>query len=280
MYYIMERKNDGLRKPYDLAASIVLYNNDLGQLQHCISSFLTTSLNVKLYLIDNSESDDLGKVSFDSRVSYHHTGANLGFGKAHNIAIRRSIAESPFHLVLNPDISFNRGTLENIVDFARDNSDVGLIMPKILNANGELQYLCKRLPSPVTLILRRFFKDAPAVVDKFLRHYEMREKDYDVIFSAPNLSGCFMFFRSEALQSVGGFDERYFMYMEDIDIARRVHMYYKTVYFPHVQVTHGHERASYRFNKLFWMHILSAIKYFNKWGWFYDPERLRINKSI
>jgi GT2 family glycosyltransferase len=96
----------------------------------------------------------------------------------------------------------------------------------------------------------------------------------------PYLSGFFMFLRIEALNYVGLFDERFFMYPEDIDLTRRIHKYYKTIFYPYTEIVHGYERGSYKSFKLFYIHIVNIIKYFNKWGWFFDKERKMVNKKI
>jgi hypothetical protein len=93
----------------------------------------------------------------------------------------------------------------------------------------------------------------------------------------PYLSGCFMFFRTKALQDVGLFDERFFMYMEDVDLSRRMHSKYKTIFLPTVSIYHEYEKASYKNFKSLKMHLKSSIQYFNKWGWFIDKERKKIN---
>lgn len=138
--------------------SIVLYNNKKEQVIRAINSFLNTDLRVKLFLIDNSPSDSLRELeSLDQRIKYIYNNANLGYGKAHNIALKKSREENvPYHLVLNPDIYFEKGVLEKLYEFMEDNKDVGLIMPKVLYPNGQIQYLCKLLPTPMDLILRRF----------------------------------------------------------------------------------------------------------------------------
>jgi len=110
--------------------------------------------------------------------------------------------------------------------------------------------------------------------------YEMREKDYQTKFVAPSLSGCFMFLRTEALQKIGLFDERYFMYLEDIDLSRRIFQQYKNVYFPTQIIYHDHAKGSYKSLKLLFIHIQSALRYFNKWGWFFDKERKKINAMV
>ncbi|MNE88458.1 N-acetylglucosaminyl-diphospho-decaprenol L-rhamnosyltransferase [compost metagenome] len=86
-----------------------------------------------------------------------------------------------------------------------------------------------------------------------------------------------MFCRTEVLQKVGGFDPRYFMYLEDYDLTRRVHKLSKTVFYPNATVYHGFKKESYVNPILLKYHIQSAVKYFNKWGWIWDRERKEMN---
>ena len=89
-----------------------------------------------------------------------------------------------------------------------------------------------------------------------------------------------MFIRTAALRQAGLFDERFFMYMEDVDLSRRIHKHYRTVYYPEVSVFHQHEKGSYKNITLLKYHVQSAIRYFNKWGYFFDKDRQEINKKI
>jgi GT2 family glycosyltransferase len=97
--------------------------------------------------------------------------------------------------------------------------------------------------------------------------------------NVPNLSGCFMFLRVETLRDAGVFDNKIFMYLEDIDLNRRIHQMYKTIFYPSVEIYHEYNKESYRNIKLFKYHIISTLYYFNKWGWFIDKERKSINKK-
>lgn len=100
---------------------------------------------------------DLSKL--DNKIIYIFNNANLGFGKGHNIALRKSIEENiSYHLVLNPDVYFEEGVLEELYNFMEENQDVGLVMPKVLYSDGRLQHLCKLLPTPFDLFGRRFLK--------------------------------------------------------------------------------------------------------------------------
>jgi hypothetical protein len=262
-------------------ASIVLYHNKKEQVLRAIRSVLNTDLNVRLYLVDNSSNDVLKELAqLDSRITYIFNNANLGYGKAHNIAIRISIEDHvPYHLVLNPDVYFERGVLEELYAYMEHNKDIGNIMPQVRYPDGEIQYLCKLLPTPVDLIFRRFmpFKKWQ---EKRNEKYELRWTGYDKIMNVPYLSGCFMFLRTNVLQDIGMFDEQYFMYPEDLDLTRRIYNRYRNIFYPKVTIIHEHEKASFKNFKMMKIHILNMIKYFNKWGWIFDKEREKVNKLL
>ena len=264
-----------------LSASIVLYQTNLTPLKKVIDSyFACKSEALQLFLIDNSPTDVLKSVVTmypDKEIHYIFNNENMGYGKAHNIAIKKSMEQGlPYHIVLNPDIVIQEGALEKLTFYMNEHPEVGNIMPKIIYPNGQLQYLCKLLPSPIDLIFRRFipFKKWR---DKINQKYELHSFRYDKKINIPNLSGCFMFLRTKALEKVGLFDENIFMYLEDIDLNRRIHRAYKTIFFPEAVVVHEYQKASYKNIKLLKVHIKSAIYYFNKYGWFFDKERKIIN---
>ena len=237
-----------------------------------------------LFLIDNSEveSKTAIKLSLDNvYIDYFHNISNIGYGAAHNIGIRKSIElGAKYHLILNPDVSFESYILDELKEYADKNDDVVYILPKVLYPNGEMQYLCKLLPTPFELIFRRFFPDI-GVFKKINDKYTLRESGYDKLFNPPCLSGCFMFLRTNTLKDNSlFFDDRYFMYCEDFDLIRRMHRIGKTIYFPSVSIIHNHAKGSYKNKKLLFFHMRSAVLYFNKFGWFYDPERRLFNKQV
>jgi len=265
---------------YDIAGSIVLFQNSPQQVLEATSSFLDNQLNTRLYVIDNSPDDRMRKHWTDDRVTYVFNGGNLGFGAAHNIALRTTIAQARFHLVLNPDVYFAGGVLEKLFTFASSRPDIGLIMPKVLYPDGSIQHLCKRLPTPSDLFIRRFVpKFFMPLAARHQAQYEFRDKDYDSILSVPSLSGCFMLMNCAALAQVGLFDERYFLYLEDVDLCRRIHQQFETIYFPEVAIYHRYQKGSYRSPRLMLHHVVSALRYFHKWGWYRDSERTHINQK-
>jgi len=261
-----------------ISASIVLYHNAREQIKKAIKSFLDSNLKVKLYLVDNSSNNDLKKLeNIDNRIEYIFNNENLGYGKAHNIAMKKSIEDKiSYHIVLNPDIYFGNSVLEKLYNYMEENSDIGNIIPQVLYPDGEIQYLTKLLPTPVDLIFRRFIplKDWK---EKRNEKFELRFSGYKDIANIPSLSGCFMFLRNSVLEEVGLFDENIFMYLEDTDLNRRIHSKHKTIFYPKVNITHEYAKESYVNRTLLKYHIQSAIYYFNKWGWLFDKERNAIN---
>jgi len=261
-----------------ISCSIVLYCNSAQQLKPLVAAILHCSLVYRLYLIDNSPTNELGVLVGSDKIEYIFNNKNLGYGAGHNIALHKAINNnSLYHVVINPDIYFEEGTLETIFDYMQQHPETGQLMPRTVYPNGELQYTCRLLPTPVDLIARRFLPTA--FFKKRTQRFEMHN-GYNTIMEAPYMLGCFMFLRVSAVKQVGYFDERFFMYPEDIDLTRRMHQQYKTIYLPTVTIVHKHERGSYKSLKLLWVHIVNMVRYFNKWGWFNDKERDEVNSKI
>jgi GT2 family glycosyltransferase len=263
-----------------ISGCIVLYKNDRLVLSQAIESFLNSSVVHTLFLIDNSPTNDLSDICKEKRVKYIHTPSNPGFGAAHNIAIKMAIElGSAYHLVLNPDVYFISKVINELASYMDLNINVGNIMPKVLYPNGEVQYLCKLLPTPYDWIGRRF-NPLKKEVEKRNNLFELRFTGYDQIMEVPYLSGCFMFLRVEAIKKVGFFDEGIFMYGEETDLCRRlIDGGFKTIFYPKVEIYHHFEKGSHKSWRLTKIGIQSAIYYFNKWGWFVDKRRKEINKS-
>lgn len=253
-------------------ASIVTFHTRHSDLKRLIDCVKASSIET-LYIIDNSSNDELRDfVKNHSWIHYIHS-LNLGYGSGHNIAINKSIEEGArYHVILNPDIYWKDNVVHELQDYMDNHSECGLIMPKVLYPNGDVQYLCKLVPTPFDLILRRFIP----IKSWKIRHdykYEMHWTKYDKIMEVPILSGCFMMIRCDIIKKVGGFDERYFMYAEDVDLCRRIGEASKTIFFPGVSIFHEYAKGSYGNRKMLMMHVRSITKYFNKWGWIFDKKR-------
>ncbi|WP_423147454.1 glycosyltransferase [Rubrolithibacter danxiaensis] len=262
-----------------ITGSIVLYKNNTEKLTNSINSYLNYSVGGQLYLVDNSPTDYLKNICTDSRITYHHNPSNPGFGASHNMAMELAKIEgSKFHFIINPDVYFNQDVITPMVTFMAKNPDVGMMMPEILYPDGRVQYLPKLLPHPSWLVKRKFTHFLRQD-NKLVQKYELRSFPQGEQYNSPILSGCFTLLSLKAIEEVGGYDDSFFMYFEDFDLSRRMHMKYKTLYFPQVSVYHEYESGANKSPRLFKVFLKSAVIYFNKWGWLVDRERDIINKK-
>lgn len=267
-----------------LNISIVLYRPKWEQeVLPLVAELLKVKNLQKIYLLDNSEKAwlkehvDTQKSPFSSdKVRYMAMPENLGYGRAHNVALRESAYhKTEFHLVMNSDIRVKAEDIDAMHDWMIANPQVGQLMPKVVNPDGTQQYLAKRLPRPIDVFGRRFLPKAWN--EKRNRRFELRDLDLERPINAPYLSGCFMFLRTKAVVEAGLFDERFFMYPEDMDLTRRIHRNYLTLYYPAWTIIHDHAQASYKNKHMLWVHIQNMCRYFNKWGWIFDSERHTFN---
>jgi GT2 family glycosyltransferase len=269
-----------------LTVSIVLYKTKTSQLDAVLNCTLDSTCVDKIYLIDNSPTDELKSYAdyngAKDRIIYIYNNGNIGYGSAHNIALHKVIEEGGrYHLVLNPDVRFENDVLEKCLEYMEKNADVGYLLPKVTYPNGELQYLCKLLPTPSDLIFRRFLPKSWKIVQEKNDAYVLKKSGYNKIMNPPCLSGCFMLLRLSTLQKYNiFFDERFFMYFEDFDLMRRIHRVAKTIYYPELTIIHDHMQESYKNKRMLLQHIKSACRYFNKYGWICDKERKIFNKRI
>jgi GT2 family glycosyltransferase len=200
-------------------------------------------------------------------VAVRRGHGNVGYGQGHNIAIAESAMT--YHLILNPDAELDREALGEALRFLAANPDVGMLAPEVRGDAGERQYLCKRYPSVLVLLLRGF---APPWVSRpfrrLLDRYEFRDRmDEEVVRDVPLASGCFMFARRDVLQAVGGFSPEYFLYFEDFDLSLRMRRTSPIAYVSRVRIVHHGGEAA----KKGWTHVRlflgSALRFFRTHGW-------------
>lgn len=258
-----------------LQISIVTYyiNADVIELLDSlvISSSNVTGLNYSVILIENGykEQTDIHKL-IEAKYSFCQviiTGENLGYGRAHNLALSD---QADYHLILNPDVIFSKETIGLALQFMQEHPECGLLSPQAFWQNGDRQYLCKRYPNLITLFLRAF---APAGIQKLFRkkmeHYCMKtETQRNEVFWQPfSVSGCFMLFRNDVLLKLNGFDKDYFLYFEDTDLSFRAGKITDVAYVPKVKIIHHGGNVSRKGFKHIFLFTHSMIKFFNKHGW-------------
>ncbi len=249
------------KKPIKMiSASIVLYNPDYLKLQKTIDSFLKTPLKKKLYLIDNSKVNTLKKYYQHPEIEYIFVGKNIGFGSAHNLVINK--ISSDFHLILNPDVEFSETVIPELVAKLSLDKKASFISPKVLNSDKSLQFVCRKHPTVFDLINRKL-----KISKTSLQKNQYQSKKIEESFYPEFIHGCFMLFKTKDFKKLKGFDERFFLYMEDADLCRKItKSNKKALYYPKIEITHYHQKGSSKNIKLFFYHVSSAIKYFLKWG--------------
>jgi GT2 family glycosyltransferase len=260
-----------------VSCCIVCYHNRQEQVERLLASVTTARPGMHVYLIDNSRTDALRDLAARFDVHYRHQPDNPGYARAHNWALRATMAAGrAYHFVLNPDVQLPLDAIGKLLAYMEQHPDVGLLAPRVHYPDGRLQPLCKLLPHPFELAVRRFLPLLHRSSGRLAR-YELHGSGYSRVMDVPALSGCFMLMRLETVQRVGLFDERYFLYFEDVDLSRRVARIARTVFIPHVNIVHDYARSSYRDWRMLWYHLVSATRYFNKWGWLHDEERDEVN---
>lgn len=245
-----------MRKGIKLTASIVTYNSD--QLaENLIKTLLrdTEKYPLNIFCIDNCSKDSTVKQLESYDINLLKSNKNVGFAAGHNRILSEDLGDYLF--IINPDINFCGDLLSNIADFMEKNPDIVMLNPKILNPNGEKQLLPIKKPTAKRLFLGRFSR-------KIRNEYCGGNKKLDTVTDVDFCSGCFFCIRSDIFKKLGGFDTKFFMYLEDADLTLRAKKYGRTVIAPQFSVYHNWERGSAKSPKLMLIHIISAIKFLLK----------------
>jgi len=197
---------------------------------------------------------------------------NLGYSRGVNIGIEK--ARGNYFLILNPDVIATEGSVIKMLDYMKEHPDIGMLGPKMLNFNGTVQRTYFNFYKPITIIARRTFLWRFGPFKKALKDFLMVDSDPGKIQTPDWLMGSVIMVSRGAMQKVGPMDERFFMYFEDVDWARRFwHNGYKVVYYPETIMYHYHQRESKTrlglldvlLNKKTRWHVMSAAKFFWKY---------------
>lgn len=238
-------------KHTSLSVSCVVYDTNYDILATTVESLHTAiqeaikqkNLNdCSFYLINNNPTTPdsflqaavLAKSLF-TKIEILNGHGNIGYGRANNLAINTS--ESDFHLILNPDVKIDIAAIDEAIKFLVQNPDIDLVAPNATNNSGEYEYLAKRTPNPLIILLRGINNTTlNKMFKKQLDWYTYKDKlptsePLDIELA----SGCFMFCRTKTLKKIGGFSPGYFLYFEDFDLSRRME---KKVLLPTMKIIH------------------------------------------
>lgn len=249
----------------DLSITIVAFNNEEDVKTAVCSILEHTALDItkKIYVVDNSTMENKLAEAFAQypEVEYLKTGENLGFGRGHNYVL--SCLDSKYHAIVNPDIILTEDSFRILIDFI-ERQQAGMAVPRLVDETGQMQAVYRRELTVFDMGVRMFLSSC---FQKRQAYHTMQEMDYKKPFLVPFAQGSFLVIRTELFQQLGGFDERYFMYMEDADLCRRVNQCSSLYYCPDTAVIHKWERGSHKDGSLRKQHIISMFRYFHKWGW-------------
>ncbi|HPN96325.1 MAG TPA: glycosyltransferase family 2 protein [Candidatus Moranbacteria bacterium] len=198
---------------------------------------------------------------------------NVGFANLVRAGYKKSSGQ--YVLVMNGDMIIKKDSIESLMEYVKNNPDVGLVGPRLLNFNGSFQSSCFRFYTPLTIIYRRTPMGKMKFAQKHLDRFLMKDFDLKSIKEVDWLMGSALMGSRMAMEKVGPIDNRYKMYFEDVDWCRRFwEKGYKVIYYPKAEMYHYHGKGSagksliktLLFNKLAWWHISSAVKYFIKYA--------------
>jgi len=261
--------------------SIVILNyNAKDFLLPCIKGIYshTADLDYEIIIVDNHSTDDSALyveqniIPRFQEVRLIRAEHNNGYAAGNNIGITH--ARGKYVVIMNPDIVIWENSLKRMVDFMEKHPRVGIAGPRLLSPDGSLQYFCYQFPTPQVLFYRRTPLLKSPFGKKSVREYLMMDWDHRNNRPVDWVQGSCMIARTEAINAVGPMDERYFLFLEDTDWCRRFWDHgFEVWYLADVEIIHYHSRASdagrfYKslFNRMAWIHVMSAIKYFKKWG--------------
>ncbi|HNU96929.1 MAG TPA: glycosyltransferase family 2 protein [Candidatus Portnoybacteria bacterium] len=197
---------------------------------------------------------------------------NTGYSKLVNTGIKKATGD--FILLLNADIIVLENTILEMINYLEEHENVGIVAPKLEDYIGNLQISCFSDPIPSIILARRTFWGKTKKGKKLLEKISVLH-DNNLAKEVDWVQGSAMMFKKDIIDKVGFWDERFFMYFEDSDWCRRVRKKgYKVIYLPTAKMVHYYHRSSKKFgvlgdlifNKYARIHILSAIKYFKKYG--------------
>ncbi|MEW6077212.1 MAG: glycosyltransferase family 2 protein [Thermodesulfobacteriota bacterium] len=236
------------------AVSVIIVNYNAGaRLTACVASVLDTSAADEIIVVDNASGDG----SLDGLVSAHgsrkevriiRNAANLGFARACNIGARKAGGEYLFFL--NPDGVVEGGTIPALVSALESRPDAGMAGARLLNPDGTEQAGGRRhMPTPWRAFVRlsglyRFKDHYPDIFADFLRH---QEETPDEPMEVEAVSGACLMVPRRIIDTVGGFDESYFLHVEDLDWCMRIRRQGRKVLFvPAARVFHSKGGCSHR----------------------------------
>ena len=258
-----------------LVSAIVLTYRSPKDTLACVRALLAQSLGDRLEVIvvdNHSDTDSIGilrtQLPKDSRVCIVEASKNLGYGKGNNFGVRYATGE--YLLIINPDNGLQPDTLERMIAVMEEDSTIGILAPKLVFPGGAVRDSARAFPSFSDIFIKRtilrhlFPQKIAAYTQGTLSQDHPAESDW--------VAGACLLLQRSFYEELGGFDPRFFLFFEDIDLCRRTWEAGKrVVYDPRIAVADREHRLSeggiltvFTKKTVRW-HLVSAVKYFWKW---------------
>ena len=256
----------------ELSIIVLNYKSD-NLVKQCLKNIADLNLQIdhEVIVVDNNSKDNISSIMREHFPQYRfiQSNENKGMGAGNNVGFRNS--RGKYILILNPDVVVFENSIEKLLELIKKYEKIGCVAPKLIYPNKNYQSSRYRFPTffmPVFVRtgLKKFYKDK-------VRKYLMEDIPADNSHPIDWARGSALLLDREIFERVGGFDERFFMYLEDTDLCRSVwNSDYEVWYEPNSQMAHYYSRESNNntwfldlFRKMAWVHIFSWFKYFWKW---------------
>ena len=247
---------------------IIVSWNVKKDLANCLKSLQENPYagNFEVVVVDNNSSDDTVetvKSNFPDVVIIDND-KNLGFAAGNNKGFE--IAKGQYILLLNPDTIVHSAALDTLIMFMDDNPDVGACGPRLLNEDGTIQGSVRRFPTFRASLYRHTIFKPLGIFKKQYRKWLMKDFDHDEQMDVDQLMGACLLVRKSVLDEVGGLDEDFFMYYEEVDLCYRIRKAgWRIVFTPESEVTHlgGRSAEQVPAGKRIMM-LMSLLMFFRK----------------
>lgn len=272
---------------------IIVHYQSRELLKLCLQSlaqYLPPEIASEIIVVDSEAQAETGETIREDfpTVQYWPQKENIGYARGVNYGLQK--ARGSFLLILNPDIIITPHAVTSMLRFMQDHPEVGLLGPQLLNFDGQIQNSRFRFYRPSTILYRRTFLGQWPRGKKSLNDFNLQDQNQKTIIYPDWLMGSALLTKKEAVDKVGPLDERFFLYFEDVDWAKRFwENGHKVIYFPQTTLYHYHQRRSrvgwgvldfFLRREARW-HLQSAVKYFLKHGLSYrSGEKLYQKNKI
>ena len=259
--------------PLDLSITVVSHGHRAILERYFASIFdVPTTATFEVLLIDNTGSDDAAGWAGRAfpQVTTIRNERPRSFAANFNTGLR-TLTRGRYVVTLNPDIRCLPGLFDEAVAFLDAHADVALIGPKLLNPDRTLQPSCRQFATPTVTLVRGLRLDRLLRRTRLVRSYLMDDANHDEVLDADWVTGALMIARREALDAVGGMDERYEgAYAEDVDLCCRLWKAgWRVCYVPQATAVHDHQREGVRkpWSRMARLQLINTFRAYQKFGW-------------